>query len=201
MKIYKIFKRLFDIIVSFLGLAILWPLMIVIAIIIRIDSPGPAIFRQRRLGKNKKEFTILKFRSMVVNDFSDSVMASDANDSRITAVGAFIRKTSIDELPQLLNIFVGHMSIIGPRPMLPAEYELFSEQGYDITTRFDIRPGLFCTIDVEYRAEASEELQFRYDKEYVENYSFIGDIKCFFGVLKAVLKQKGIYKTDKTQIK
>ncbi|MBQ2986517.1 MAG: sugar transferase [Tyzzerella sp.] len=192
----KYVKRIIDVVIAFVGLIICFIPMVVVAICVAMDSDGGAFFKQTRLGINKKKFTMYKFRSMVVNEYSDCVVDSCEDDPRITKIGAFIRKTSIDELPQLWNILKGEMSIIGPRPMLPAEYEEYKSIE-NIEKRFSMRPGLFCTVDVEYRAEATPELQMQYDAKYIEKCSCALDVKCMFGVLLTVLAQKNVYKNSK----
>ena len=192
---YRYFaKRLCEIIGSILLLLILWLPMIIIAIVIKCDSKGPALFKQKRIGKNKKPFTVLKFRTMCDHAYEKGGVASSESDSRITKVGKFLRKTSIDELPQLLNIFLGQMSVIGPRPVLDWEYEEFAKEEYE--PRFKVRPGMFCTVDVKYRAAASRELQFEMDAEYAKKMSFWLDVKTFFGVLKTVFTGKNVYKEE-----
>lgn len=192
---YRYFtKRLCEIIGSILLLLILWLPMIIIAIVIKYDSKGPALFKQKRIGKNKKPFTVLKFRTMCDRAYEKGGVASSESDNRITKVGKFLRKTSIDELPQLLNIFLGQMSVIGPRPVLDWEYEEFAKEEYE--PRFKVRPGMFCTVDVKYRAAASRELQFEMDAEYAKKMSFWLDVKTFFGVLKTVFTGKNVYKEE-----
>ena len=191
-----VFKRLVDIFVSFVGISILLLPMLVIAIIIKIDSKGPAFFEQKRLGKNKKVFTIIKFRTMCDGAYEKGGIASSESDSRITKIGKFLRRTSIDELPQLFNIFVGKMSIIGPRPVLDWEYEQFASEEFE--DRFKVRPGLFCTIDVIAR-NADRDIQFKKDAEYARDYSFGIDFKTFFGVFKTVFSGKDVYRDEKNE--
>ena len=152
------------------------------------------MFKQKRIGKNKKPFTVLKFRTMCDHAYEKGGVASSESDNRITKVGKFLRKTSIDELPQLLNIFLGQMSVIGPRPVLDWEYEEFAKEEYE--PRFKVRPGMFCTVDVKYRAAASRELQFEMDAEYAKKMSLWLDVKTFFGVLKTVFTGKNVYKEE-----
>lgn len=192
---YRYFaKRVCEIIGSLLLLLILWLPMIIIAIVIKCDSKGPALFKQKRIGKNKKTFTVLKFRTMCDHAYEKGGVASSETDNRITKVGKILRKTSIDELPQLINIFLGQMSVIGPRPVLDWEYEEFAKEEYE--PRFKVRPGMFCTVDVKYRAAASRELQFEMDAEYAKKMSLWLDIKTFFGVIKTVLTGKNVYKEE-----
>lgn len=189
-----IFKRFWDIVLSFIGLLILWLPMLIIGIIIKIDSKGPMLFKQKRLGKKRKQFKVLKFRSMCDHAYEKGGIATSENDDRITKVGRFLRRTSIDELPQLINILFGKMSIIGPRPVLDWEYEEFADEKYE--PRFRVRPGMFCTVDVNYRASASRELQFQMDADYAKQIKFSTDIKTFFGILKTIFSGKNVYKEE-----
>ena len=192
---YKYFaKRVCEVVGSFILLLLLCIPMFVIAIVIKCNSKGPALFKQKRLGRNKKQFTIYKFRTMCDHAYEKGGIASSEEDSRITKVGKFLRKTSLDELPQLINIFFGQMSVIGPRPVLDWEYEEYAKDEFE--PRFKVRPGMFCTVDVKYRASASRELQFQMDAEYAKKMSFGLDIKTFFGVMKTVFSGKNVYKEE-----
>ena len=192
---YKHFlKRIIDIFVSFFGILVLFLLMVIIGIIIKCDSKGPVLFKQKRLGKNKKQFTVLKFRTMCDHAYEKGGIATSESDSRITKVGKFLRRTSLDEIPQLFNIFVGQMSIIGPRPILDWEYDEFKNEDYE--PRFSIRPGLFCTIDITAR-NAERDVQFRADADYANKCSFWLDIKTFFKVIKTVMTGKGVYRDER----
>jgi len=191
-----IFKRFWDIIISFFGILFLWLPMLIIALIIKCDSNGPALFKQKRLGKKKKQFTILKFRTMCDHAYEKGGIATSESDSRITKVGKFLRRTSLDEISQLFNIFIGQMSIIGPRPVLDWEYEEYKNEEYEL--RFNIRPGLFCTIDVTAR-NAERDIQFKADADYARDYSFFLDVKTFFKVIKTVVKGKGVYRDEKDE--
>jgi lipopolysaccharide/colanic/teichoic acid biosynthesis glycosyltransferase len=188
-------KRLLSIIISLLGLLFLFPLIIIICFIIKIDSNGDVIFKQKRLGRNQREFTVYKFRTMVENAYQIAGTNSYDGDPRITRVGAFLRKTSLDEIPQLINILKGEMSIIGPRPILMEEFKPY-KLNKNYVKRYSVRPGLFCTVDVEYRATASRELQFEMDEKYVDNLSFKLDIIVFFRTFITVIKRKNIYKVE-----
>lgn len=187
-------KRLCEIFFSLILLLLLWLPMVIIAIIIKCDSKGPALFKQKRLGRKKKQFTVLKFRTMCNHAYEKGGIASSEEDSRITKVGKFLRKTSLDELPQLINVFLGQMSVIGPRPVLDWEYEEFAKGDYE--PRFKVRPGMFCTVDVKYRASAPRDLQFQMDADYARSMSFGLDVKTFFGVIKTVLTGKNVYKEE-----
>ncbi len=171
--------------------------MLIIAIIIKCDSKGPALFKQRRLGKKKKQFTVLKFRTMCDHAYEKGGIATSESDSRITKVGKFLRRTSLDELPQLFNIFVGQMSIIGPRPVLNWEYEEYADDRFE--PRFKARPGMFCTVDVKYRADASRELQFQMDADYANQIKFSTDVKTFFGIVRTVFSGKNVYREENTK--
>jgi len=189
----KHIKRLLSILIASFGIIILFPLMIAIAILIRVDSKGKSIFKQRRLGRNQKEFTVYKFRTMIENAHQINGIMSCEGDPRITKVGAFLRKTSLDETPQLINILKGEMSIIGPRPILLEEFEPYKFDKLYIK-RYDVRPGLFCTVDIDYRATASRELQLEMDAQYVDDMSLKLDIVVFFKTFIAVLKRENVYK-------
>ena len=192
---YKHFaKRLCEIIGSFILLSLLWLPMLIVAIVVKCDSKGPALFKQKRLGRNKKQFNIIKFRTMCDHAYEQGGIASSEEDSRITKVGKFLRKTSLDELPQLINIFLGQMSVIGPRPVLDWEYEEYAKEEYN--PRFKVRPGMFCTVDVKYRASAPRDLQFQMDAEYAKKMSLTLDVKTFFGVIKTVISGKNVYKEE-----
>ena len=190
----KYLKRIFDFILSLLALIVLFIPMLIIAIIVKCDSKGPAIFKQKRIGKNKKRFTIYKFRTMCNHAYEKGGIACSESDSRITKVGKILRKTSIDEFPQLINILLGQMSIIGPRPVLDWEYNEYADEKYE--PRFNVRPGMFCTIDLDYRANSYRELQFEMDAEYANNISFKLDFKTFFGILKTIFSGKNVYKNE-----
>lgn len=188
-------KRTVDLFVSVLGVIFLSVPMIVIAIAIKCNSKGPAIFKQVRLGKNQKEFTVYKFRTMCDNAYNMGGIATRSNDARITKVGAFLRRTSLDEIPQLFNIIKGDMSIIGPRPILKWEFDEYKENPI-YCKRYTVLPGMFCTVDIDYRADADRDLQFTMDAEYTNQMSFGFDLKCFFGVIKTVLTGKNVYKEE-----
>lgn len=167
--------------------------MAIIAIAIKLDSKGPVLFRQMRLGKGQKEFTIFKFRTMCDHAYEMGGIATSASDSRITKVGAFLRRTSLDELPQIFNILNGTMAIIGPRPILKWEFDEYKGNPiYD--KRYDVLPGMFCTVDVDYRATADRETQFKMDAQYVENMDFNLDVTTFFQIVESVIRGKNVYK-------
>ena len=187
------FKAFIDITLSVLGLIILAIPMLILAITIKCDSPGPALFRQKRLGMNQKVFTVYKFRTMCDHAFEKGGVASSEHDMRITKVGKVLRKTSLDELPQMFNIINGEMAIIGPRPILPFEFDDYKDNER-YAHRYDAKPGMFCTVDLDLRATATREQQFEVDAEYVDKMSFGLDFKVFFGIIKTVVLGKNVYK-------
>lgn len=190
-KPYLVIKRIIDIIFSVLGLIILTPVFLIISIAIKIESKGPIIFKQKRIGKRKKYFTIYKFRTMRSDTPKDmpTHMLKNANGC-ITKVGNILRKTSLDELPQLVNIFKGDMSIIGPRPALWNQDDLVKER--DKYHANDIRPGLTGWAQVNGRDELEIPVKAKFDGEYVEKISFWFDIKIFLKTIINVFKHEGI---------
>ncbi len=188
---YPIIKRSLSIIVSGIAIIILAPVLLGIAIAIKIDSTGPVLFKQKRVGKDKSHFMIYKFRSMYVDAPADmpTHMLKDPT-VMITKVGAFLRKTSLDELPQLFNIFKGEMAIVGPRPALWNQFDLIAER--DKYRANDIRPGLTGWAQINGRDELEIEDKSRLDGYYVENMSFLLDLKCFFGTFLSVLRSDGV---------
>lgn len=183
---YKRIKRLLDIMISLFGLMVLSPLLIIIAIVIKLDSKGPVIFQQDRLGLNGKVFRIYKFRSMYVGAEKDGVYETKG-DRRVTRVGKFIRKTSIDEFPQFINILKGDMSIIGPRPTLIYHPWPFEEYNAEQRKRFLVRPGVTGWAQINGRKDVPWDRRIEYDVEYVENLSFWFDLKIFFRTIIKVL--------------
>lgn len=189
-KIYFILKRIIDFIISFVALILLLPLFILISIIIKIQSDGPVFFKQIRIGKNKNEFKILKFRTMKI-DTPDVPTAELKNpDMYITKIGKFLRKTSLDELPQLINIFKGEMSIIGPRPALWNQYDLIERR--EKLGVNSILPGLTGLAQINGRDELPIDVKAKYDGKYVREISFKLDIKIFFKTIINVFKSEGI---------
>ena len=189
---YKGFvKRAIDIVLATAGIIVLSLPMLVIAIIIKIDSTGPVFFKQKRVGIHKKHFTILKFRTMRTDTPHDAPTHELSDPKRwITKVGGFLRKTSLDELPQLFNIWIGHMSVIGPRPALWNQFDLIAER--DKYGANDVRPGLTGWAQINGRDELEIDVKARLDGEYVEKISFGFDVKCFFGTVKSVMKSDGV---------
>ena len=173
-------KRAFDIVGSLFLLILLSPLMLGTAIAIKIDSPGPVFFRQRRVGRHKKSFTMLKFRSMHVNSQSDTAW-SEKTDPRRTRIGSFIRKYSIDELPQLFNVLIGDMSLVGPRPEIPYYVRQFKKSVPLYLVRQQVRPGMTGWAQVHgMRGDTSIERRVQYDIWYIENWSLLLDIRILF---------------------
>ncbi|HEM3164465.1 TPA: sugar transferase [Streptococcus suis] len=188
---YPIFKRVFDIVLSGVAIFFFSPILVIIAIAIKLDSKGPVLFKQKRVGKNKTYFMIYKFRSMYVDAPSDmpTHLLKDPT-AMITKVGAFLRKTSLDELPQLFNIFKGEMAIVGPRPALWNQYDLIEER--DKYRANDIRPGLTGWAQINGRDELEIDEKSKLDGYYVENMGLLLDIKCFFGTFISVAKSEGV---------
>ncbi len=195
-KFYLYIKRLFDIILSFLGLIILSPFFVIIALLIKFTSKGPVLFKQKRIGKNKKYFTIYKFRTMRIDTPKDmpTHMLNNA-ESYITKVGAFLRKTSLDELPQIINILKGDMSIVGPRPALWNQDDLINER--DKYKANDIRPGLTGLAQISGRDELEIPVKAQLDGEYAEKISLWFDIKIFFKTIGKVFKHDGVVEGNK----
>lgn len=185
------FKRVIDIVLSFIAILILALPMLIIAIIIKIDSPGPVLFKQKRIGIHKNTFTILKFRSMPVSAPHDTPTHQLQNaEAMLSRWQRIIRRTSIDELPQIFNIFAGQMSIIGPRPALWNQDDLVAER--DKYGANDVKPGLTGWAQINGRDELEIPVKAKLDGEYVEKMSFGFDCKCFFGTIKSVLKHDGV---------
>lgn len=181
-------KRLLDLVVSSVGLVVTAPFWLLIIVLIRLDSPGRTIFTQDRLGKDGRPFTIYKFRTMVVGAPNGAVMAGET-DPRVTRIGAFLRKTSLDELPQLLNILQGDMSLVGPRPdrtfRLP-DYTDFEKR------RLAVRPGVTGLAQVNGRNAIPWDLRYKYDVEYVTTYSIWLDLKILFKTFSMVVRRQNI---------
>ena len=176
---------------SFIGIVVLAIPMFIVAIIIKLDSPGPVFFKQKRVGKNKKYFTIIKFRSMPVTAPHDMPTHKLENTEQLLSrFQRFERKMSLDELPQLLNILIGDMSIIGPRPALWNQEDLIAER--DKYGANSVRPGLTGLAQISGRDELEIPVKAKLDGEYIEKMSFLFDCKCFFGTITAVLKHDGV---------
>lgn len=184
------FKRLIDLLLSFIGILVLALPMLVIAVIIKIDSPGPVFFKQKRIAIHKKTFTIIKFRSMPVTVPHDMPTHQFKAEDHLTKFQRAMRKFSIDELPQLFCIFIGTMSIIGPRPALWNQDDLVAER--DKYGANDVKPGLTGWAQINGRDELEIPVKARLDGEYVERMSFLFDCKCFFGTFLSVLRHDGV---------
>ena len=185
------FKRLIDILLSGAALLVGWPVLAVIAIAIKLDSPGPVLFRQQRVGKGKKLFPILKFRTMRTDTPKDMPTHLLQNpDAFITRTGKFLRKTSLDELPQLINIFRGDMAVVGPRPALYNQDDLIAER--DKYGANDVRPGLTGLAQVSGRDELAIPVKAKLDGEYVQNITFLGDMKLILRTAVSVVKSEGV---------
>ena len=189
---YKSFvKRFLDIVLSFVGIMFLALPMLVLVLAIKLDSPGPVLFKQKRVGIRESHFNILKFRTMRIDTPRDTPTHLLENPEQwITKVGSFLRKTSLDELPQIFNILAGQMSIIGPRPALWNQFDLIEERNkYGAN---DVRPGLTGWAQINGRDELEIPVKAKLDGEYIENMSFLFDCKCFFGTIASVLKSDGV---------
>lgn len=185
------FKKAIDILLALIGIFLLWPFLIIIAIIIKLDSRGPVFFKQKRVGKDKRTFYILKFRTMKVdtpNDMPTHLLEDP--EFFITRVGKVLRKTSLDEFPQIFNILKGEMSIIGPRPALWNQYDLIEErEKYGANS---VYPGLTGWAQINGRDELPIDVKAKLDGEYVNKIGVHMDIKCFFGTIISVIKHEGI---------
>lgn len=184
-------KRLLDILLSGCGIVVLSPAYLLVALAIVLDDPGPVFFRQKRVGIHKTHFQILKFRTMRMctpHDVPTHLL--DDPEKYITRVGRFLRKTSLDELPQIFQIFTGKMAVIGPRPALWNQYDLIEQR--DLYGANDVRPGLTGWAQINGRDELPIAVKARLDGEYVKNLSFLFDCKCFLGSITAVLKHEGV---------
>ncbi|MGC8833657.1 MAG: sugar transferase [Armatimonadota bacterium] len=200
-RMYELTKRAMDVFISALLLFGLMPLMLVVAALIKLDSPGPVVLRQRRVGRGLKLFDCFKFRTMVENaqalqaelaslNEMDGPVFKMRNDPRITRIGKYLRKYSIDELPQLVNVLRGEMSLVGPRPPLPHEVEMYEPR---YLRRLDVKPGLTCLWQVSGRNELSFEKWMELDLYYVENRSLLLDIEILFRTIPAVVSARGAY--------
>lgn len=188
---YVYIKRIIDYLLSLLGLLILSPIFLIISIWIKLDSPGPVFFTQRRVGKNKELFRIYKFRSMRTDTPTDmpTHLLHDPN-AFITKSGKFLRKTSLDELPQIINIIRGEMSIVGPRPALWNQQDLIAER--DKYNANDVKPGLTGWAQINGRDELEIPIKAKLDGDYVKRLSFLMDIKCFIKTISSVLNSEGV---------
>lgn len=188
---YLFIKRIIDFVLSLVGCVVLSPFFLILCISIKVDSKGPILFRQKRIGLHKKYFYILKFRTMKIDTPKDTPTHMLENPEQyITKVGKFLRKTSLDELPQIFNILKGDMSIIGPRPALWNQYDLIEER--DRYGANDVMPGLTGWAQINGRDELEIPFKAKLDGEYVEKMSFGFDLKCFIGTIFSVLRHDGV---------
>lgn len=201
-KINLYMKRCIDCVGSFIGIVILSPVFLVIALMIKTSSEGPVFFKQERLGKDGKVFKIIKFRTMIVNaeHIGDGLRVREGDDPRITKIGRILRKTSLDELPQLLNVLNGSMSLVGPRP--PATYHPYA--GYKAypdwaKKRFQMRPGITGLAQATVRNSASWDERIRIDNQYVDRFNIWLDIKILCMTVMRVVKSEDIYAPEETQ--
>jgi lipopolysaccharide/colanic/teichoic acid biosynthesis glycosyltransferase len=194
-------KRVFDVIMSAVGLIILSPFFLIISIMIKLDSPGPVLFKQVRVGRYERNFKILKFRTMVTDAEKKGAQITVGRDSRITRVGHFLRKSKLDELPQLINVFIGDMSLVGPRPEVPKYTQYYTKVQKRI---FELRPGITDYSSIKYRDENEilalsndpektyiEEImvdKLKLNLEYLENKSLLTDIKIIFNTILKIIK-------------
>ncbi len=187
----KFIKRGIDFTLSLIGLVVLSPVFLLLCVWIKLDSKGPILFKQKRVGKNKTYFPILKFRTMYIDTPKDMPTHMLADPERyITKAGKFLRKTSLDELPQIINILKGEMAVIGPRPALWNQDDLIAER--DKYGANDVRPGLTGWAQINGRDELEIPVKAKLDGEYVKKLSFLFDCRCFFGTILSVLKSDGV---------
>ena len=187
----KFGKRLIDLVLSGIAIVVLSPVFLILAVLIKVDDPGPVFFTQKRVGLHKSHFNILKFRTMKMETPHDVPTHMLENPEQyITRVGKVLRKTSLDELPQIFQIFTGKMSIIGPRPALWNQFDLIAER--DKYGANDVVPGLTGWAQINGRDELPIDVKARFDGEYVQKLSFLFDCKCFFGTIASVLKHDGV---------
>lgn len=194
-----IVKRICDIILSFIGIVLLTPVYIIIILLIKLDSKGPAIYKQVRVGKNEKNFVIYKFRTMVINaeskreleinpDNIENFVFQSKNDNRITKVGAFLRSSSLDEIPQLFNVLFGNMSLVGPRPEIPEVVKYYPE---NYKQRLLVLPGITGLAQVSGRGEIELGKTIYYDLRYIKDFTIMYDMKLLFTTVFSVFKKEG----------
>ena len=188
-------KRIFDFLLALGGIIVISPILLVVAVLIKCSSKGPVLFKQERLGYHGKVFKILKFRTMVVNaeHIGAGVMINEKNDPRITKIGRFLRSTSLDELPQVINVLKGDMALVGPRP--PVTYHPYN--GYEnypewAKKRFEMRPGMTGLVQTTIRSDASWDERIKIDCEYIDKFNILFDIKILIDTVKTVIKGEAI---------
>ena len=188
---YPFIKRGADVVLSLLALICLSPVYLLVALAVKLTSPGPVLFRQKRVGRGGRLFTIYKFRTMRTDTPRDTATHLLQDPSRyITRVGAFLRRSSLDELPQFFNVLKGDMSIVGPRPALYNQYDLIAAR--EAAGVNAVRPGITGLAQISGRDELPIPVKVRYDREYVENLSLNMDARCFFGTIISVLRAEGV---------
>lgn len=195
-------KRLFDVAAAGFGLLLLSPILLLVALMVRLDSPGPVLFKQKRVGLNGQAFWMYKFRSMVVdaedrlkaleakNEVEGGVTFKMANDPRVTRIGAFLRKTSLDEFPQLMNVLRGEMSLVGPRPPLPSEVAMYTSEQ---KRRLTVTPGCTGLWQVSGRSKTTFKRMIELDLDYIEKWSLLRDLHIVLKTVRVVLKMEGSY--------
>ena len=188
---YELIKRVLDILLSFLALLLLLVPGLVISLWILLDSPGHVIYRQERLGKNGKPFTLYKFRSMQANAEEDGAQWAREDDERCTRIGRFLRKSRLDEIPQFVNILAGDMSLVGPRPERECFYRLFEENIHGFSQRLLVKPGLTGWAQVNGGYDLLPEEKIVYDAEYIENRSLLLDCRCVFRTIAVLFNHHG----------
>jgi lipopolysaccharide/colanic/teichoic acid biosynthesis glycosyltransferase len=200
-RFYEVSKRVFDLTLGIMIMILLIPVFPIIAIMIKLDSPGQVFYKQRRVGKGGKIFNFYKFRSMVKGADAERERVKELNeqdgpifkikdDPRITAVGSFLRRSSLDEIPQIINVVIGNMSIVGPRPPLPSEVAGYRSWH---RRRLEVKPGITCLWQISGRSHIGFNEWMRLDLEYLKNRSFRTDLLIFFKTLPAVIARKGAY--------
>lgn len=192
----KYFKRMLDFILSLIALIILSPILLIVAILVRIKLGSPIIFKQQRPGKNEKIFTLYKFRTMTDKKDENGNLLPDSE--RLTKFGKLLRSTSLDELPELINILKGNMAIVGPRPLLVEYLSLYNKKQKH---RHDVRPGLTGLAQVNGRNSISWEEKFNDDLKYIKKITFIGDVKIILKTVEKVFKREGISQDDNVTMK
>ncbi len=189
MQIYPMFKRLLDVALSMVAMLALLPLWLLVALLVRLSSPGPVLYKQRRTGRHGKEFMLYKFRSMVVNADQLGPLSTQLHDPRITPLGRILRRTGLDELPQLLNVIAGDMSLIGPRPNTPSQEPTYPSEVWE--KRHHVRPGITGLAQVSGRSNLTSEQQSAYDLDYVNRLGFWLDFHILWKTLLVVLSGRG----------
>jgi lipopolysaccharide/colanic/teichoic acid biosynthesis glycosyltransferase len=185
-----VIKRCFDFAVALFGLIVLAPFLSLIALLVKFDSKGPVFFRQERIGRGFKPFKICKIRTMVENAAQSGELTTSSKDPRITRMGAFLRRTKIDELPQFINVLRQEMSVVGPRPPLRREVESYD---LDVQRRLLVKPGVTGLWQVSGRSDLSWDKSVRLDLSYVDNWSMVGDVLIIAKTVRAVFQRKGAY--------